>query len=261
MTPSGVETVARGEGSRIVEARRMVVRTEAEWRALWAAHGGPTLPAPQVDFATRMVAAVFAGERPTPGYDVEIADIRREGPALALVVESHRPDPGMIAPQIIMTPFHIVSLPRYDGHVIFVEGGAGAAKARRAAPTSVPPEVVTSSTGLEPTIAAALAYLVGPVSGVLILLAERSSRYVRFHAWQSIIGLGGLWAIGFVLYLFAFVALLVSPTAFRVMLWLAGLTWLAWVIVWIVCLVKAFSGEMWKLPIAGSQAEQRAGPQ
>ena len=37
-----------------------------------------------------------------------------------------------------------------------------------------------SSTGLEPRSAAALAYLAGPFSGIIILLAERTNRFVRF---------------------------------------------------------------------------------
>ena len=53
---------------------------------------------------------------------------------------------------------------------------------------------VPSSTGLDPAVAAALSYLAGPFSGVLVLLAERTNPFVRFHAWQSIIGLGGLGA-------------------------------------------------------------------
>ena len=48
-----------------------------------------------------------------------------------------------------------------------------------------------SSTGLEPQFAGALAYLAGPFSGIIILLAEPTNRVVRFHAWQAIIGLGG----------------------------------------------------------------------
>ena len=116
-----------------------------------------------------------------------------------------------------------------------------------------------SSTGLDPAIAAALAYLVGPVSGVLVLLAERSSRYVRFHALQSIFGLGGLWLIGFTFYVLAFLALFVSPAGFRGLLWLAGGTWAVWVVVWIVCLVKAYGGQTWELPIAGPHAARRAG--
>ena len=42
-----------------------------------------------------------------------------------------------------------------------------------------------STTGLDPNFAAALAYLAGPFSGATILLAERKSEYVRFHAWQA----------------------------------------------------------------------------
>ena len=36
-----VTTIARGDGSRIVEPRRLVVRNAGEWRALWALHAGP----------------------------------------------------------------------------------------------------------------------------------------------------------------------------------------------------------------------------
>ncbi len=49
-----------------------------------------------------------------------------------------------------------------------------------------------SSTGLEPRTASALAYLAGPFSGALILFAESTNQDVRFHAWQSIVALGGL---------------------------------------------------------------------
>src|SRR5688572_22101 len=95
-----------------------------------------------------------------------------------------------------------------------------------------------SSTGLEPPFAAALAYLAGPFSGVIILLAERSNRFVRFHAWQSILGLGGLAAIGFALLFLAFAGLFFSPTLFTFFYWLSGLTVLVWLGVWGVCLFK-----------------------
>ena len=49
-----------------------------------------------------------------------------------------------------------------------------------------------SSTGLSPRTASMLAYLAGPFSGGLILLAESKNEDVRFHAWQSVVGLGGL---------------------------------------------------------------------
>jgi uncharacterized membrane protein len=118
---------------------------------------------------------------------------------------------------------------------------------------------VPSSTGLDPSVAAALAYLAGPLSGTLILLAERTNRFVRFHAWQSIIGLGGLGATVIGLLFFAFAALLLfSPTLFTWLYRLAGVAAVVWVIAWAVCLVKAFRGAAWKMPGAGDAAMRRA---
>ena len=118
---------------------------------------------------------------------------------------------------------------------------------------------VTSSTGLDPSIAAALAYLAGPFSGIVILLAEKTNRYVRFHAWQSIIGLGGLAGIVIGLLFLAFVALLLfSPLLFTWLYRFAALATALWVVAWAFCLVKAFSGAAWKLPYVGAWAEARA---
>jgi uncharacterized membrane protein len=116
----------------------------------------------------------------------------------------------------------------------------------------------SSTTGLDPNVASALAYLAGPLSGLLVLVAERTNADVRFHAWQSIVGLGALWAIGFLLYVLAFTALFVSATGFRVLLWLAVLVWAGWIVLWVMCLLKALRGERWKLPLAGDYAERRA---
>ena len=48
----------------------------------------------------------------------------------------------------------------------------------------------SSFTGLTPHVAASLAYLAGPFSGALLLATETESRFVRFHAWQAVVGLG-----------------------------------------------------------------------
>jgi len=114
-----------------------------------------------------------------------------------------------------------------------------------------------SSTGLEPQFAGALAYLAGPFSGIIILLAERTNRFVRFHAWQAIIGLGGLGALTVALLLSAFLGLFISPTAFRTLYVLAGIAAVVWLVAWGVCLVKAFGGSAWRMPIAGNFAARR----
>ena len=115
-----------------------------------------------------------------------------------------------------------------------------------------------SATGLEPQFAAALAYLAGPFSGAVILMAERSNRFVLFHAWQAIIGLGGLGVLAVSLLVLAFMGLFVSTYAFTAFYWLAGLTTITWLVAWAVCLVKAFVGSAWRMPVAGRYAEERA---
>jgi uncharacterized membrane protein len=264
MTPA-VTTIAKGDGSGIVEPRRTVVRDAVEWRALWAAHAGPAVPAPPVDFATDMVAAVFAGERPTPGYEIEIGDTRPEGTALAIVVSEVPPTGGMMAAQVIVSPFHLVRLPRHEGEVRFIETASTPLRAEASPlprePVPRPPTLsanAPSSTGLDPNLAAALAYLAGPFSGVLILLVERANGFVRFHAWQSIVGLGGLGLLSAATLVLSFLTLLLSPFVFTVMYRFSELVAIVWVVAWVVCLVKAFTGDRWEMPVAGRYAARLA---
>ena len=116
--------------------------------------------------------------------------------------------------------------------------------------------VEESSTGLSPRVAAVLAYLAGPFSGVLVLLAERTSGLVRFHAWQSVLGLGALGVLVVLLLGLAFASLMVSARAFFVLYLVGGLVWVSWVVCWVLCMVQAFNGRRWKLPIAGDYAER-----
>ncbi len=116
-----------------------------------------------------------------------------------------------------------------------------------------------SSTGLQPRTASALAYLAGPFSGALILLAETSNDEVRFHAWQSIVGLGGLTLAVIASYALGIAALFVSATAVSVMVGVATVIWIVLLIVWAICLWKAARGEHWHLPLAGDYAERLAG--
>ena len=112
-----------------------------------------------------------------------------------------------------------------------------------------------SSTGLDPRTASVLAYLAGPFSGALMLWAETVNRDVRFHAWQSIVGLGGLGLAVAAGYALALVGLFVSATAMLVMVRVSTVLSVILVIVWALCVWKAFAGGRWKLPLAGKLAE------
>src|SRR4029453_6089957 len=73
--------VDKGDRSQIMSAREVVVRTAAEWDALWRSHL-PTRQPAAVDFSKEMVVGVFLGSRPTPGYGLTIVSAGEEGNAL-----------------------------------------------------------------------------------------------------------------------------------------------------------------------------------
>jgi len=103
-----------------------------------------------------------------------------------------------------------------------------------------------SSTGLAPNLAGALAYLLGPLTGILFLVVEKESRFVRFHAMQSTIVFGALFVLQVVLQILPILgSLLVVLVVFPLS-----------VLLWAFLMFKAFSGEMFKLPTIGDIAER-----
>ncbi len=105
-----------------------------------------------------------------------------------------------------------------------------------------------SSTGLEANVAGLLCYVGWWGSGLVFILIEKESKFVRFHAIQSIYVFGVL--------TIAMIVLGWIPVLGVV---LVGLIWVLCVVLWIILMVKAYQGTMFKLPWAGNFAEKRAG--
>ena len=97
-------------------------------------------------------------------------------------------------------------------------------------------------------ILAAVSYLGGFVTGIIILLVEKKNEYVRFHAMQSTILSLGIVILTVGLEFVPFIGFVVNR--------LVGLVAF---IVWIVLLWKSFSGEHYKLPYIGELAEKQLG--
>jgi len=111
-------TVQRGDLSGIEERREAVVRTAAEWAALWKQHQPGQKP-PAIDFTRSMVAGVFLGSRPTGGYTLEVTAVQREGADLVVIYRESKPDPKMMVTQMITSPFDLVRIDRHAGPVRF----------------------------------------------------------------------------------------------------------------------------------------------
>jgi uncharacterized membrane protein len=120
-----------------------------------------------------------------------------------------------------------------------------------------------SSTGLDANIAAALSYLFGLISGIVFFAIESESRFVKFHALQSMMVSVAVMAvyIGYSIVLLILGRLPFLGWLLALVGWLGFLLlMLAFVALWIFCMVKAFNGERFKLPYLGELAEQQVWP-
>lgn len=115
-----------------------------------------------------------------------------------------------------------------------------------------------SSTGLSPRVAGLLCYAAAWASGLLFVAVERDSRFVRFHAWQSLLGFGGLTLFALIAWGVTLVMPFVSPTLFRVMGYVTLIAWIALGAAWIFAVVMVAQGRRWKMPLVGKWAERLA---
>jgi uncharacterized membrane protein len=132
---------------------------------------------------------------------------------------------------------------------------------------SNPTAPTPATTGLAPNVAAGLACLFTIVGGIVFLVLERKDKFVRFWAMQAVF-LGGLiLAVSVVVRIAHFIFDLI-PWVGRLLLLVLELGnvifTLAWFIVYVICVVKAFSKQEWEIPwlgqLARQQLEQTDGP-
>ena len=101
-------------------------------------------------------------------------------------------------------------------------------------------EKVRSSTGLEENVAGFLCYLLGFVTGIVFLIVEKQSSFVKFHAKQSTITF---------LIVFVFILFLGWIPILGALIWIASL------ILWLLLMIRALRGERYSLPIVGRRVE------
>lgn len=98
-----------------------------------------------------------------------------------------------------------------------------------------------AGSGLKKTTSGALAYVLGPITGVIFLLIDKDP-FVKFHAMQSIVVFVGLfilqWILGFTIILLPLVPI-VGILSF---------------ILWLILIYKAWQGMEWEVPFFGKIA-------
>ncbi|MCA1578374.1 MAG: DUF4870 domain-containing protein [Acidobacteria bacterium] len=127
-----------------------------------------------------------------------------------------------------------------------------------------PVQMVKSSTGLDENVAALLAYILGWIGGLVFFLIEKDSRFVKFHAMQSILLSVLVAVVAIAMWILTVVMVIIGAAIGDA---LGGLFTLLATLIWfvfgvgvliavIMCLVKAFQGQYFKLPVIGNFAEK-----
>jgi uncharacterized membrane protein len=110
----------------------------------------------------------------------------------------------------------------------------------------------TPQTGLSDNAASGLAYLTFiPAIIFLVVAPYNTNPNIRFHSWQSI---------------FLTVAAIAASILHIILLFIPIIGWilsllisLGFLIIWLICIIKAFGGERFMVPVIGALAAKQAG--
>lgn len=102
-----------------------------------------------------------------------------------------------------------------------------------------------SSLGMDENLAGMLSYLLGFITGIIFFILEKESKFVKFHAMQSII-------LSVVLTILYGILSFIPIIGWMLLLILPLIT----LILWIVLMLKAYKHEYFKLPFIGDLAEK-----
>ena len=117
----------------------------------------------------------------------------------------------------------------------------------------------SSATGLAENVAGALAYVLGPITGVAFLVLEKESRFVRFHAMQSVLVGAVLIVLNFALNILDAILLAIPFLGWLVSMGIGLVVGLASLVLWLALMWAAFRGQEWELPWIGQQARHLLG--
>ena len=118
-----------------------------------------------------------------------------------------------------------------------------------------------SALGLDVNVAAMLAYLpicaVNLIMSIIIIVTDKTNKLARFHAFQSLLIAGASFILGIALMILGGIVAVSQSTALGVLLMLFQVVVIFGIIgVAIFCMIKAYQGEMLKLPVIGDMADK-----
>lgn len=114
-----------------------------------------------------------------------------------------------------------------------------------------------NSLGMDTKTASWFAYVLSIISAIILIATEKENRTVRLHAWQSLF-------LGCVAIAFYIVLMILSAIFGLLFFWgaivffsiLYYLVWIGWLILTIICIIKATQNDMFKIPVIYNWVEK-----
>jgi uncharacterized membrane protein len=122
------------------------------------------------------------------------------------------------------------------------------------------PQSGTPQSGLTDNAAGAISYLTFIPAIIFLAIPPYNAKpFVRFHAWQSIFLSIAAFVVGIAVAIFVGITAAFLPWGLYGLVHMIGpLIDLLWLILWLVCVMKAINGGKFVIPIIGPLAEQMA---
>ena len=138
-------------------------------------------------------------------------------------------------------------------------------------PPPGPPAGKTKTLNLDYNVAAGLGYLpiclINPILPIIMLVTEpKENKFVRFHAMQALFLLGGyivsIIAVAILATVLTLVGATMSETLGAILGLVGGLLYFAVIIAFLVLsvvgIIKAWGGNIWRAPIIGGLADKNS---
>ena len=116
----------------------------------------------------------------------------------------------------------------------------------------------STSTGLTPNVAGALAYVLGPITGILFLVLEKENRFVRFHAAQAIATGVVIILLSIALSVLSGILAFIPLLGWLIALFISFVMGLGSFILWLILMWRAYEGDEWEVPFVGTFARRMA---
>ena len=133
--PMPVQVVYRGSRCPATQPGIRVIRDAASWaewqrqrqQMFFSVSNEPEAAAADLDFGQISVIVISMGQKPTPGYTVDVPEgsVRLQGTSLTISAIWQQPPEGAILPQVLTSPCVAITVPTAQYSTVKVENQNG----------------------------------------------------------------------------------------------------------------------------------------